>query len=155
MHRFARPFVLAAIAIASAASTRASAQASSTPCDRARLLQLEDTWTSALVKRDGATFNRLLAPGFVYTEDDRLMTREEVLREVVSGADTVTASHNEGMKVHLFGSTGIVTGILVVQGRSKGAPFDRRYRFTDTWVKKANGTWQIVAAQDYLIPGRK
>lgn len=125
------------------------------PGDRAKLLKHEDEWASALVKRDGAVFRRLLATGFVYTEDARMMTRDEVLREVVSGADTVTAAHNEGMVVHLFGPTGIVTGLLVVQGRSKGAPFEHRYRFTDTWARKNSGTWQIVAAQDYLIPGKR
>ena len=34
---------------------------------------------AALVERDGATFERLLAPGFVYTENDRLMTRDDVI----------------------------------------------------------------------------
>src|SRR5712664_2551208 len=40
---------------------------------------------------------------------------------------------------------------LVVRGRGANGAFDRRYRFTDTWVKRA-GRWQIVAAQDYVAP---
>ena len=50
------------------------------PGDRAKLLKHEDEWASALVKRDGAVFRRLLAAGFIYTEDDKLMTRDELLR---------------------------------------------------------------------------
>ena len=50
--------------------------------------------------------------------------------------------------------TAVVTGILVVQGRSSGKPFLHRYRFTDTWVKNPSGDWQIVAAQDYLMPAK-
>jgi len=114
------------------------------------LTRLEDRWAAGLVKRDETLFQRLLAPKFVYTEDDKLMTRAEVLHEITSGTDTVTAAHNEDMKVHEFGSsTAVVTGWLIVTGRGKSGSFTHRYRFTDTWVKR-KGTWQIVAAQDYL-----
>ncbi len=119
--------------------------------DTRTLLRLEDDWARALVRRDTAVFQRLLAPGFVYTEDDRTMTRDQVLHEVGSGSDTVTAAHNEEMQVHRFGPTAIVTGWLVVQGRGAEGAFDRRYRFTDTWVKRRN-RWRIAGAQDYVVP---
>ncbi len=119
--------------------------------DTRTLLRLEDDWARALVRRDTAVFQRLLAPGFVYTEDDRTMTRDQVLHEVGSGSDTVTAAHNEEMQVHRFGPTAIVTGWLVVQGRGAEGAFDRRFRFTDTWVKRRN-RWQIAGAQDYVVP---
>ncbi len=119
------------------------------------LLRNEDGWAAALVKRDAAYFNRMLAPGFVYTEDATLVTRADVLREATSGSDTVTAAHNEDMVVHQAGSvTAVVTGILVVEGRTAGKRFVHRYRFTDTWVKQDDGQWQIVAAQDYLMPSK-
>lgn len=123
--------------------------------DKATLLRLEDGWTSALVKRDKAYFTKTLAPGFVYTEDDRLSTREEVLRDIVTPADTVTSAHNEGMVPHLFGNTAAVTGVLVVDGRANGKAYHHRYRFTDTWQKQSDGQWKIIAAQDYLIPAKK
>jgi len=120
--------------------------------DARALLRLEDGWAGALVKRDSVVFNRLLAPGFVYTENDQLMDRAAVLRAVVAGSDTVTAAHNEAMLVHRYGPvTAVVTGWLIVRGRTAGGEFERRYRFTDTWVKR-NGRWRIVAAQDYIAP---
>jgi hypothetical protein len=115
------------------------------------LLRLEDEWALALIHRDGAVFQRLLADRFIYTEDDRTMSRDDVLHEVVAGTDTVTTARNEDMRVHRFGATAIVTGWLVTGGRGPSGPFDRRYRFTDTWVRKGAG-WQIVAAHDYLVP---
>lgn len=121
--------------------------------DRA-LLELEDQWAAAVVKRDSATFERLLAPGFVYSEDDRTMSRDQVLREIVSGADTVQSAHNEDMRVHHFGPTAVVTGWLVLRGRGAAGPFDRRFRYTDTWARR-DGQWQIVAAHDYLVPARR
>ena len=116
------------------------------------LIRLENAWADGLVKRDSALFDRLLAAKFVYTENDKLMRRRDVLHDVVSGSDTVTAAHNEGMEVHQFGAvTAAVTGWLIVEGHSKGVAFTHRYRFTDTWVKRQS-RWQIVAAQDYLAP---
>lgn len=120
--------------------------------DTRALLRLEDEWASALVKRDTVTFKRLLADGFVYTENDQVMDRAAVLEFVSRGPDTVEAAHNEELQVHRYGSvTAVVTGWLVVKGRGASGPFNRRYRFTDTWVKRGN-QWQIVAAQDYVAP---
>lgn len=113
-------------------------------------IKLEDQWTSALVKRDAATFERLLAPNFVYTEDATVMTRRDVIKSV-NGSDRVEWARNEGMKVHDFGDVHVITGVLHLRGRGKSGAFDRRYRFTDTWQHR-NGRWQIIAAQDYLIP---
>ena len=118
------------------------------------LLKLEDDWAAALVRRDEGAFRRMLAEGFVYTENDRTMDRETMVQELVSGADTVEAARNEEMVVHGFGTTAAVTGWLVVRGRGSGGPFDRRYRFTDTWVRRG-AIWRIVAAQDYLVPAGK
>ena len=118
----------------------------------AELVRLENQWAAGLVRRDRALFEKLLAPRFVYTENDKLMSRAEVLHEVAEGSDRVTAARNEGMVVHEYGpTTAVVTGWLIVEGRGTGGAFTHRYRFTDTWVKGASG-WQIVAAQDYLAP---
>ena len=119
--------------------------------DTRALLKLEDDWANALVKRDRGTFERLLASGFVYTENDHMMDRATVLNELLAGSDTVIAAHNDSMVVHRYGpTTAVVTGWLIVGGRGASGEFLRRYRFTDTWVKR--GDWQIVAAQDYVAP---
>jgi ketosteroid isomerase-like protein len=148
MHQFVLSAVLVGGLVSAAAGQSAAASSSSA---QSALIKLEDSWATAMVKRDGKTFDRLLSSGFVYTEDAALMSRDDVLHEMTAGADTVSAAHNEGMKVHLFGSTGVVTGWLVVKGRGKSGAFEHRYRFTDTWTEK-RGKWQIVAAQDYLVP---
>ena len=116
------------------------------------LIRLVNRWADAMVTRDRAFFDKYVAPKFVYTENDKLISRADLLRDIVSGTDTVTAARNEDMQVQQFGAvTGVVTGWLIVSGRGAGGPFTRRFRFTDTWVKR-DGRWQIVAAQDYLAP---
>ena len=118
-----------------------------------RLLRLEDEWAVGLTRRDAAVFRRLLADGFVYTENDSTVGRDDVLRDIAAGPDTVDAAHNEGMKVHRFGTTAIVTGWLITSGHGPQGSFSRRYRFTDTWVRLRAG-WQIVGAHDYLLPAK-
>jgi ketosteroid isomerase-like protein len=113
-------------------------------------IKLEDQWTSALVRRDTKTFDRLLAPNFVYTEDASVMNRGDVMKSV-TGSDHVEWARNEGMKLHNFGDVHVITGVLHLKGKGDKASFDRRYQFTDTWQRR-NGRWQIIAAQDYLIP---
>lgn len=115
------------------------------------LFRLEDQWTRALVRRDSAGFDRLLAPRFVYTENDQVMTKAQLIDAVVHGSDTVESAGNEDMKAYVYGTTAVVTGWLVVKGRGKDGAFDRRYRYTDTWVQRS-GRWQVVAAHDYLAP---
>ena len=58
------------------------------------------------------------------------------------------------MRVHRFGGTAVVTGWLMVGGHGPDGSFERRYRFTDTWVN-GRGRWQIVAAHDYLVPATR
>jgi hypothetical protein len=113
-------------------------------------IKLEDQWTTALTRRDAATFERLLAPKFVYTENASVMNRGEVIKSV-NGPDRVEWARNEGMRVHNFGDVHVITGVLHLRGRGSAGAFDRRYQFTDTW-QRTNGRWQIIAAQDYLIP---
>lgn len=113
-------------------------------------IRLEEEWTTALVKRDARTFDRLLAPNFVYTEDATVMSRSDVMKSV-TGSDRIESARNEGMRLHDFGDVQVITGVLHLKGRGRQGPFDRRYQFTDTWQRR-NGRWQIIAAQDYLIP---
>ena len=119
--------------------------------DSTLILQLENDWAHALVQRDNKVFSKLLAEDFFYTENEKMYTRKEVLESAMSVSDTVLNAHNEDMKVHLFGNNAIVTGWLYVSGKNADGNFKRQYRFTDVWVNN-KGTWQLQAAQDYLLP---
>ena len=117
---------------------------------KAELLRLEDEWGRALIARDGKAFGALLAPGFVYSEDDRVIERDALIRDVVSGSDTVTSARNDDLRVIERGNTAVVLGWLTLHGRGAKGPFTRKYRFTDTWIRR-NGRWKVLAAHDYLV----
>ena len=84
--------------------------ASAPTADERAVLDLEEAWAKAVVKRDATTFKRLLAPGFTYTEDDRMQNGAELTRDIVSGTDTVTEARNEKLATQSYGNTMIVTG---------------------------------------------
>jgi len=120
---------------------------------RQQITRLEDDWIKAVIARDSAAFNRMLAPNFVYTEDDRVYTKAQLIKEIMTGTDTVTSGRNEDLTVRLFGDrVAIATGWLVMSGHAAGgSPMTLRYRYTDTWVR-ANGRWRVAAAHDYKKP---
>jgi ketosteroid isomerase-like protein len=119
--------------------------------DSEKIIELENSWTKALVKQDEKTFEKLLATGFVYSENDQTFTREEVLKELQSGNDKVELANNEDLHVYLFAGTAIVTGWMQVKGKNADGSFEHRYRFTDTWMK-IKGGWQLIGAHDYIAP---
>src|SRR6476620_6319429 len=87
---------LVAACIASSAAAQQSKQSVS-PDERA-VLGLEEDWAKAVVKRDAAMFKRLLAPGFIYTEDDRVQNGDQLTHDIVSGSGTVTEARNEQLQ---------------------------------------------------------
>ena len=142
---------LATLSLALAAAPLAAQPAARALSTTERTLtRLENEWTRALVQRDTASFRRLLAPRFVYTEDAQVMNKDDVIRGVI-GTDRVEWAGNEDMIVHDYGATAVVTGILALRGTGTNGAFARRYRYTDTWLRM-NGRWRVIAAQDYLIP---
>lgn len=118
-----------------------------------QLYRLEDQWAAALVKRDAGFFRRTLHADYVYTDERGSFTKEQVIAEQVGGTDTVTFAANDSMKAHVHGSAAVVTGLLIVRGRGKSGRFQRRYRYTDTWIRDQN-QWLMIASQDYEIPRR-
>lgn len=67
---------------------------------------------------------------------------------VLADAKSTTWSSAEypDLKVTVFGHTAIATGTFTGKGTDAAhKSLDLRERFTDTWVKMANGKWQCVA----------
>jgi len=71
------------------------------------LTRLENDWTQERVRRATAAFQRSMAPSFVYTEDATVMNKEELIRSIM--ADRVTSARDQGIKVHAYGDTAVVT----------------------------------------------
>ncbi len=119
--------------------------------DETQLIQLERSWNQAEMARDAGAVASLFDETLVYVDyDGSLMNRAEYLRSVASPSSGPDHMYDEGMKVHVYSNAGVVSGVYRETGTTKGKPYTRRARFTDTWIKQ-NGQWKCVASQSTLI----
>ncbi|MFI5058043.1 MAG: nuclear transport factor 2 family protein [Candidatus Acidiferrales bacterium] len=119
--------------------------------DEGRILALETAWNHAEQHKDVAALDQLLANTLVYIDyDGSLQSKAQFLAEAKSESLHPEQIINEEMTAYVYGGAAVVTGIYREKGISKGKPYSRRGRFTDTWVKE-NGTWQCVASQSTLM----
>jgi len=82
------------------------------------------------------------------------MGKSGVLSEIKKDKDTYKSAVNEKLAVHSYGpGIAVVIGTAHEKGTTKeGKPFDRMFRFTDTWVQRG-GQWKCVASQVMKIKG--
>lgn len=118
------------------------------------LARLEELWTSALMRRDRAAFERTLGQKFVYTLNDQLLRRPDYIARLLAPGDAILLARVDSVEVQAAGNIGVATGWRTISGRGPTGPFERRYRFTDTWMPRS-GTWQMIAAHDFIDPLKK
>jgi hypothetical protein len=140
--------LLAIIALGLGVFAKTNARASD---DETQLIQLERAWNQAEADVNPAAIVSLFEETLIYVDyDGSLMGKAEYLRSVGNPTARPDHMYDEGMKAHIYGGTGIVSGVYRETGTSKGKPYIRRARFTDTWVK-VDGQWKCVASQSTLI----
>jgi ketosteroid isomerase-like protein len=119
--------------------------------DEGRILALETAWNHAEQNKDVAALDQLLSSTLVYIDyDGSLQNKAEYLAAAKSETLHPEQITNDEMTSHIYGDAAVVTGIYREKGISKGKPYSRRGRFTDTWVKE-KGAWQCVASQSTLM----
>jgi ketosteroid isomerase-like protein len=120
--------------------------------DENRILALETAWNQAEQQKDTKVLNELLANTLVYVDyDGSFMNKSEFLASFAAPGLKPELITNESATVHLYGNSAVVTGVYREKGTNNGKSYQRRGRFTDTWVSQ-NGVWQCVASQSTLIP---
>jgi ketosteroid isomerase-like protein len=119
--------------------------------EETQIIQLERSWNQAEMARDGGALASLVDDTLVYVDyDGSIMNKAEYLRSVANPTSSPDHLYDEGMKVHVYTNAGVASGIYRETGTSKGKPYTRRARFTDTWVKQG-GQWKCVASQSTLV----
>jgi len=135
---------------AASSSTVAQDEADSA-ARRSRVLALESAWGIAEKDKDTRALDALLDDSLTYIDyDGTLKTKSDFLAGVRSLWDHREQQVVDSMSAHVYGDTAVVTGIYRVKGIDKGKPYQRRGRFTDTWVNR-NGLWVCVASQYTLL----
>jgi ketosteroid isomerase-like protein len=119
--------------------------------DAAVLAYMEREWNDAELARDYAWHERNYSDDFsgISSRTGALSTKSEDIAS--SKKATVTSADLSEMDVRVEGDSAVVTGINHVMGTDdKGAAFDRKIRFTDTFVKR-DGRWLVWATQGTAI----
>ncbi len=125
-----------------------NAQKSPKPdADRAKreLLALEQKWLQA--EDDPAAQDQILAHDFVHVLPSGMISKKDqidFLRSRKRPADELQR-HFEQLKVRIYGTSGIVNGIVVATDKYRAAV--RKTVFTDVFAYR-NGKWQAVNSQE-------
>ena len=118
--------------------------------DSAVLLYMEREWNDAELARDYAWHERNYSDDFsgISSRTGALSTKSEDIAS--SKKATVTSANLSDLDVRVEGDSAIVTGINHVMGTDDKGAFDRKVRFTDTFVKR-DGRWLVWATQGTAI----
>ena len=111
------------------------------------IAQLEQRWAEAQKTGDAKAAEPLIAEGFVNTDaNGKVYGREKLLSNLKGGRWEQNSISD--VRVVVYGNAAVATGAWSGRGvDGDGTKIDRRERWTDTWVKMTNGSWQCVASQ--------
>jgi ketosteroid isomerase-like protein len=113
---------------------------------------LDMDWNAATLKRDKKWFETNYADDFssIGSRDGKLLNKAQAIAEDIDSATTMEIVESADVNIRLEGNTAVVNGIFRTKGRDASGAFDRRVRYTDTWIKR-NGRWQVWASQGTLM----
>lgn len=118
---------------------------------QADILAQEKAWNRAELKHDPAALAKLLADDFVLTEPDgSVLNKTEEVAFTADAEVHFEIEESSNLKVQVYVDAAVVTGAYYEKGTYHGKPFERRGRFTDTWVRR-EATWRCVASH-FSVP---
>ena len=121
--------------------------------DQQQLLYMEQDWNDAAMKHDAAWTERNYASfaSDVSSRTGSIESKSEAVASTRSDKLVYDALDLSEVTARVEGDAAVVTGINHVRGKdAQGKAFDRRVRFTDTFIKR-DGRWQVWATQGTLI----
>jgi hypothetical protein len=118
--------------------------------DENTVLRIEHEWLRALVERDRAMLDRILADDFVDSDwKGKLHAKRQVLEGL--GTPRPYSQHLRDIRIQLYGSMAIARGLNEISNKDRRIRM--RIRFTDVLLYR-HGNWQAVAAQETPVSSR-
>lgn len=120
-----------------------------------KIKSMEDAWAAGQLNKDhgASVVDGLLASDYRgITAKGKMLDKKQQLERIRKDTDTYTASKNDSMHVHIYGSDlATVCGTSTENGTDKaGKAFTRSYYWLDTWMQR-NGQWQCIAGSGGLL----
>ncbi len=111
------------------------------------LMKMEQEMADAIVKGDTSVWDKYSDANSVFSDPGgMLMNKAESMAMFKSGDLKIESTKIDGMKVHMFGNTAIVTYTTTDKGMYKTTDISGQYRWTDVFTK-VGGKWKLIAGQ--------
>ena len=121
--------------------------------DQQQLLYMEQDWNDATMRHDAGWTERNYASfaSDISSRTGGIENKTEAVASARASKIVYDALNLSDATVRVEGDAAVVTGVNHVRGKDEqGKAFDRRVRFTDTFIKR-DGRWQVWATQGTLI----
>jgi ketosteroid isomerase-like protein len=107
-----------------------------------------DAWDAAIIRKDRAAIEANMADSFFQIgSDGETADKARFLQGITSDKLVIEPYTVEDFRVRFYGDTALITGDTDMHGSWDGKPFHSHYRFTDTYVREADGKWRVVNVQ--------
>ncbi len=106
-------------------------------------------WTGTVESDESCWFERNYAPfaSDISGMTGGIETKSQTVESARSNKRTFDLLELSELNVRVEGDVAVVTGVNHAKGKdATGKPFDQRFRFTDTYLKR-DGRWQVWATQ--------
>jgi ketosteroid isomerase-like protein len=114
----------------------------------AQLRAQADAWDAAIVRKDREAIAGNMSESFQQIgSDGRVADKAAFLEAIVADKLVIAPYTVEEFRIRRYGDTALVSGRTDMHGSWDGKPFESHYRFTDTYVREADGAWRVVNVQ--------
>jgi hypothetical protein len=142
----------AAVFALGCAAARPTPDVSAAAPDVAAVRAAELARFTAMISRDFAALDTLLAEELAYTHTSGVRdTKASLLQALRSRRLAYDSIVPAAVQVRLYGEMAVATGDAQVQARADGAVRRLHIRFTEAYVHRA-GRWELVAWESTLVP---
>jgi len=108
--------------------------------------QLNDDWVKAIVRRDVAALDRIMADDFYFTYPLEGDDKNQFISDITSGDLKIKNVLREQLTVRIFGSTAVLTARDSSNWIYHGRELTGQYKIMNVFSER-DGRWQMCALQ--------
>jgi ketosteroid isomerase-like protein len=114
---------------------------------KAEILALDQAWRKAILAKDAAALDKMLADDLVYGHATGIVdTKATYIAKVKSGKQLYQTLEQKKVTVNLYGASALTHSWMHVTGINQDGKFDDKVMLIHVWVKQ-NGTWRLAGHQ--------
>jgi len=112
----------------------------------AEIIQLERDWVAAIVNKDVATLDRILADDFVGTSiKGGVFHKSDAIDDIKNGVYVVQSMDMDEVSANVYENAAVAFTSQDEKSTYMGNNSGGHFHFTNTWIRQ-NGKWQVVAS---------